>query len=148
MKKVILIILLFVLLVNSIPDCLFSMGALRGRYGPTFWRAISGGIELVSGNVTITSGNVVIGGSLNYGVDTQANDTYVVTIPGLASYATGQAIFLDPNNANTDGCTLNINSLGAKAIEGQDGSALTTNDILATGIYLMVYDGTNFLLQE
>lgn len=34
--------------------------AMRDRYGPAFFRAISGGIELVSGNVTITSGDLTL----------------------------------------------------------------------------------------
>ncbi len=37
----------------------FAMGAMR-RTSPTFWRAVSGGIELVSGSVTITSGDLTL----------------------------------------------------------------------------------------
>lgn len=83
-----------------------------------------------------------------YAVDTASNDTYVAQVSGLDGYFAGLFVLLDPNNANTTDATLNINGLGAKAIEGQDGGALSTNDILATGIYPMTYDGTNFLLQE
>ena len=83
-----------------------------------------------------------------YAVDTASSDTYVAQVDGIESYFTGLFVLLNPVTANTDAATLNINGLGAKAIEGQDGSAITTNDILATGIYSMTYDGTNFLLQE
>jgi len=83
-----------------------------------------------------------------YAVDTASNDTYVAVVSGVSSYTTGLFILLNPATANTDAATLNINGMGAKAIEGQDGNALTTNDILSTGIYAMTYDGTNFLLIE
>ena len=133
MKKLILIILL----------CVFAFFAtgLRARYGPNFWR-------VVSGSIVHNTGPVVVGTAFNYAVDTASDDDYLTVVQGVIAYNTGLVIWLNPVTANTDGATLNINSLGAKAIEGQDGGALTTNDILATGIYLMVYDGTNFLLQE
>ena len=83
-----------------------------------------------------------------YAVDTASNDTYLAQISGIDRYYAGLFVLLHPVTANTDGATLNINGLGVKAIQGQDGSALTTNDILATGIYAMTYDGTKFLLQE
>ena len=83
-----------------------------------------------------------------YAVDTASNDTYVAQVSGLDGYFTGLLVLLNPVTANTDAATLNINGLGAKAIVGEDGNALTTNDILSTGISHMVYDGTNFLLQE
>jgi hypothetical protein len=83
-----------------------------------------------------------------YAVDTASTDTYVAQISGVGRYFTGMFVLLNPVTANTDGCSLNINGLGAKNIVGQDGNALTTNDILSTGIYLMTYDGTNFVLYE
>ena len=83
-----------------------------------------------------------------YAVDTASNDTYVAQVSGLDGYFTGLLVLLNPVTANTDAATLNINGLGAKAIVGEDGNALTTNDLLSTGISHMVYDGTNFLLQE
>lgn len=52
MKKAILTVVLFF-------GLLFSLGIAR-RYSPVFWRAVSGGIELVSGNVTITSGDLTL----------------------------------------------------------------------------------------
>ena len=83
-----------------------------------------------------------------YAVDTASSDTYLAQINGIASYDTGLFVLLNPVTNNTDGASLNINGLGAKSIVGEDGNALTTNDILSTGISHIVYDGTNFLLQE
>lgn len=103
--------------------CILTMGASRGRYNPTTALAY-------------------------YAVDTASSDTYVAQVNGIDSYYAGLFVLLKPVTANTTDATLNINGLGAKAIEGQDGGALSTNDILATGIYSMTYDGTNFLLQE
>jgi hypothetical protein len=83
-----------------------------------------------------------------YAVDTASSDTYLAQINEIASYDTGLFVLLNPVTNNTDGASLNINGLGAKNIVGEDGNTLSTNDILSTGISHLVYDGTNFLLQE
>lgn len=131
---------------------LFALGA-RSRYGPAFWRAVSGGIEYVKGNVTITdgdltlsSGDVAISGALNYGADAGGNDTYVVTITGIAEYAAGMFVTFDPNTDNTGACTLNINSLGAKALKTVLGADPGDSHIDADQIVPLVYDGTNFVI--
>ena len=49
------------------------------------------------------------------------------------------------NGNSASGATLNVNSTGAKAIQ-YNGSAIPTNAIVPNGIYLLVYDGTNWAL--
>lgn len=115
-----------------------SLG-MRGRYEPAFWRAITGGIYYDQGNVSIS-------GALNYGVDTEANDTYVVSINGITSYTAGMFITFDPNNDNTGACTLNINSLGAKALKTVLAADPADSHIDADQIVPLVYDGTNFVI--
>ena len=50
------------------------------------------------------------------------------------------------NTANTGACTLNLNSLGAKAIKVDGNVDPATGDIQAGQVVLVIYDGTNFQL--
>lgn len=94
------------------------------------------------------------GGSVNansgfcYFTDAQVSDAYVLTIKGIGSYIVGMEITFKANTANTDGATVNVNSLGAKALTkasaGAINTALATGDILAGQIIKAVYDGTQF----
>lgn len=67
--------------------------------------------------------------------------TYAQAAP---SYLKGKRIAFFPNATNTGACTLNINSLGAKSILRQDGSALIAGDIVSGQLLEVYYDGTNF----
>ena len=51
--------------------------------------------------------------------------------------------FTNGNSASAP--TLNVNSTGAKAIQ-YNGAAIPTNAIVANGVYLLAYDGTNWAL--
>lgn len=70
-------------------------------------------------------------------------DTYAVT-GGISAYASGFTIAVLFTNANTGAATLNVNSLGAKAIKKSGTSALSSGDIAAGEIKILQYDGTNF----
>ena len=84
---------------------------------------------------------------VNYATDSGGANAYAITpVPAIAAYVAGQAVVLKPANANTGASTLNISSLGTKNIKMPDGTDPTANAMLATGIYLLVYDGTNFVL--
>jgi hypothetical protein len=89
-------------------------------------------------------------GQMNYATSTTGNDTYVITTSYThASYKTGMMVLMKPNAANTGASTINVNSLGAKAIKVFDGTGnvdTATGDILANGMYQLVYDGTDFIL--
>ena len=69
-------------------------------------------------------------------------------VPAPTSYASGMTIaFYSSAAANTGAATVNVNSLGAKAIVRRDGStALTAGQIAANTLYVMSYDGTSFRL--
>ena len=59
---------------------------------------------------------------------------------------TGCLIAIKFTNGNSaSGATLNVNSTGAKAIQ-YNGAAIPTNAIVANGVYLLAYDGTNWAL--
>lgn len=84
---------------------------------------------------------------LNHAADTGTANTYAIApVPAITAYTTGQIVTLKPANANTGAATININGLGSKNIKLLDGSDPSANAVLATGVYLLIYDGTNFIL--
>jgi len=84
----------------------------------------------------------------NYAVDAAGSDTYVVTLdPVPAGYVAGMTIRVLFGTLNTGAATINVNSLGAKAITKEGALALITGDILVNQVSVLVYDGTQFQLQ-
>lgn len=84
---------------------------------------------------------------LNFAVDTGAADSYVIAPdPAISAYAAGQTVTLDPSAANTGASTLAVSGLAAKNIKLPSGAALYANAMLSTGQYLLIYDGTNWVL--
>jgi len=67
--------------------------------------------------------------------------------PSITAYAAGQVFRFISSAANTGAVTLNINGVGAVAINKGSGSvALAANDIQASTIISVQYDGTQFRL--
>lgn len=97
-------------------------------------------------------GNRIIEGTINYGADAQANDTYVITLtPAITSYITGSCYTFKANTANTGAASLNINGLGAKTLKKAAGGVttdLSDNDIRAGQLVYVCYDGTNMQMQS
>jgi hypothetical protein len=84
-----------------------------------------------------------------YAADAGANDTYVITLsPVPTSYTNGMVVHFKANTANTGAATLNVNSLGAKTIVKGVNTTLDDSDILASQFVTVIYDGTNFVLQN
>jgi hypothetical protein len=77
---------------------------------------------------------------------TNVGNAYSVTIPG-ATYSDGQQISVKFNAASSGSVTLNINSLGAKAVVDYFGNAVT--NVRANLIANLAYEATagNFILQ-
>jgi hypothetical protein len=73
-------------------------------------------------------------------------NTYIANIPGITELSEGIAIKIKFTNANTGASTLNINSLGAKAIQKGNGSTLSSGNIKAGQICHLVYTGSVFQL--
>jgi hypothetical protein len=85
-------------------------------------------------------------GSKLYAVATGTN-TYAITLtPAPTAYAAGNAYVVKFTNANTGAATLNVNGLGAQGIVKGASTPLVSGDISAGRVCLLVYDGTNFLL--
>ena len=83
-------------------------------------------------------------GAYNYAASTVGTDAYAVTITYFAAYTAGATVRFKADVANTGACTLNVNSLGAKALKLENGSDPTDGVIKAGAIVMVVYDGTNF----
>jgi hypothetical protein len=64
--------------------------------------------------------------------------------PVLAAYEAGQMFYWVAAGTNTGAVTLNINSLGAKAVTRDGSTALIAGDIQSGEIVMVVYDGTRF----
>ena len=72
-------------------------------------------------------------------------DTLTATLtPALSAYVAGNAFTFTVANTNTTSVTINIDSLGAKAITRDGSTALTAGDLVAGEVVLIVYDGTRF----
>jgi len=81
------------------------------------------------------------------GTDGGSSDDYAISLdPAPTDYDNliGVPIIFKANTANTGAATLNLNSLGAKAIKKNYNEALANNDIKAGQMVIVAYDGTNF----
>lgn len=72
------------------------------------------------------------------------SNVYTVSVTAPVSYADRLWYVIKFPSANEGSATLNINSLGAKAIKKNTIEDLSAGDIVAGGIYMLAYDGTNF----
>jgi hypothetical protein len=84
----------------------------------------------------------------NYAADTSSTDAYKMVLAGAHTLVAGLEVTFKAVTANTDGATLAINALTAKALTkatvGGVNTVLATGDIIAGQIVKAVYDGTQF----
>ncbi len=84
-----------------------------------------------------------------YAADAGSNDTYVITLsPVPTSYTNGMVVYFKANTVNTGAATINVNNLGAKTIVKGVNTTLANGDIAANMFCTLIYDGTNFVLQN
>lgn len=75
------------------------------------------------------------------GVGTVGGTADALTLTSaIGALASGKVVAFKAASANTGAATINVNSLGAKAIRRKGDTALSANDILANGRYIAVYD--------
>ena len=89
------------------------------------------------GQVQTTAAKLI--GSIS-GADTVTG----IMSPTLTAYAAGQLFYFVAAGANTGAVTLNIDSLGAKAVTRDGASALAAGDINSGEMVVVIYDGTRF----
>lgn len=95
----------------------------------------------IKGNIESYSSNEI----KSYLTDTGSADAYAVALtPAITAYTTGLKIVFQAANSNTGTSTLAVNGLSAKTIKKNVSTNLSANDIVANGIYQVMYDGTNF----
>ena len=80
-------------------------------------------------------------------------DTYTASpSPTITAYATGMEFNLKVNADNTGASTLNVSAVGAKNIKKYDGAGskidLEAGDLQQDQYYKVVYDGTDFILDN
>jgi hypothetical protein len=81
----------------------------------------------------------------NLSITISGTDTYTGSaLSTITSYTSGEAFMCIFTNANTGASTINIDSVGAKAIQKNGSTALASGDILAGQPYWLLYDGTDF----
>lgn len=93
------------------------------------WRLIGG---LAAASVQVVAG-------LRAPLTAGSGNAYTLvagTIGG--AYADGNAILFRADRANTGPATINVDTLGAEALQDPDGAALVANDIVTTAAYLAV----------
>lgn len=78
-----------------------------------------------------------------------ANAYTVVFSPAPTSYSDGLCITVKIHAANTGNCTINVNSMGARAIRRANGAELKVGALVTGAIYTLRYNTTtgNFQLQ-
>lgn len=108
-------------------------------------------ITLMEVNATANAATPFLGTGalkqLNYATDTGSANAYVVDpVPAIAAYTAGHMAIVNPTNANTGTSTLAVSGLSAVTIKMPDGSNLPSGAMLASGVYMLVHNGTNFIL--
>lgn len=73
-------------------------------------------------------------------------NTITGSCPAISAYVAGQTFKFVAAGANTAAATLNVGSLGAKAITKNGSAALGAGDIPSGAVVEVVYDGTQFQL--
>jgi len=73
-------------------------------------------------------------------------NTITASVSGLTAYAAGQTFRFIAAANNTGAVTININSIGAKAVTKQGTTALVSGDIVSGSTVAITYDGTQFQL--
>jgi hypothetical protein len=83
----------------------------------------------------------------NSAIDTGSVNNIALAIPQISAPVAFTRVIFKAANTNTSAVTLSINGGTAKAVKWQSTLALTGHEILANGLYEVVYDGAQWQLQ-
>jgi hypothetical protein len=96
----------------------------------------------VVGHLSASGIRAVVANTLNQAyLATGTANAIVVTTGLFTAYANGQMIAFRAANNNSGACTLNIDGLGAEALEDFGSQALATGDIITDRVYLCARTG-------
>ena len=125
---------------NEIPDELEQVITDSGQ------TPSSGDLTQVSKGITNLVGNG------DYYTDSGTADAKVLSVispnQSPTAYRTGMKIRFSVNTTNTGSCTINVATLGNKALKSSAGDALVAGDLVASEDVEAFYDGTDFLLKD
>lgn len=93
-------------------------------------------------DITIASTGGGGGGDTILKGTASGTDTYTSTISGVTAYNDGDAYLIRFTNGNTTGCTLDINSLGAKDLYQNNDGLLIGGDIESGAEMFCIYNST------
>ncbi len=134
-----------------------AISATEIDFSPTYYKTVATALEkaaMAGTSGTVGSGNLYVTelglqrSIESYAVDSVGTDSYAITLdPVPAGYVAGMTIKVLFGTANTGAATIDVNTLGAKAITKNGAVALADNDIKANQVSVLVYDGTQFQLQ-
>jgi hypothetical protein len=138
---------------NDIASSLTASLAYDGQTSPVANLPMATYAHTGVGNATVrtmyASAGQVQDNTLAYLTSISGTDTITTIAPvSMNAYAAGQTFRFIAAGANTGAVTLNINSIGAKAITKNGTTALVANDILAGSVVIVTYDGTQFQLSN
>jgi hypothetical protein len=91
----------------------------------------------------------VINSAGSHGTSTGTNTIVLAIDAQYIAYAEGDFIKLEAGGTNAGAATLNVNAIGSKSIKVVDRVVkrdVSTREIVTGGIFLFVYDGTDFIL--
>lgn len=76
-----------------------------------------------------------------------SSNAYTLTLSqAISSYQTGQFLKFKANHTNTGASTINVSNVGVVALQSNLGTDLVAGDIVADGVYSIIYDGTGWKL--
>jgi hypothetical protein len=103
------------------------------------------GVGVATARTTYASSADVQDGTITYLTGVAGTNTITANAPfSMTAYAPGQVFRFVAAGGNTSTATLNINSIGAKAITKAGTTVLAANDIPAGAAVEVIYDGTQF----
>jgi hypothetical protein len=124
------------------------------------WKPGSGGAPVAGTGITVAGSTVSADTAVIlsrataqantslYCRSTTGNATYTCALtPTLTVYTTGGCLVLNADFANVTTVTVNVDTLGAKAILNRAGAALAAGDITANKPITVCYDGTQYIIQ-
>lgn len=136
---------------NDIAAALTASLTSDGQTTPTANLPMGGYVLSGVGSATLRTQSASAGqiqdSVFQYLTGISGTDTIVATAAlGMTALAAGQVFRFISAGANTGAVTLNINAIGAKAITKNGTVALVADDIVASAVIQVVYDGTQFQL--
>ena len=138
---------------NDIASGLTTSLAYDGQTAPVANLPMATYAHTNVGNATVRTMYAAAGqvqdGTLTYLTSVSGTDTITALAPvTLSAYVAGQTFRFIAAATNTGATTININSIGAKAITKNGTTALAAGDIPTGSIVVVTYDGTQFQISN